>query len=272
MKIFILALDGLDYNLVVKWKMNNLLQTYHGKVDVSDFEQLYGHIYTPAVWAAFLTGKYHPELRRWFTYDNRLLRWIMLKLSAPNIKRMMNLLWRFGITPRVVDKRDLIDKTIFYYALKPVAVNVPVYSEPAEYHYRLRQALLNGGVKQYEIEVWRIHQERVNKTLTALNENPDYDLFMTWFALADLIGHLHIAKRPHKVFEAYSKLDNLAFTLKKLSNADVFLIVSDHGMVPASDGTGDHSNYAFYSSNIELEPKPKKITDYFNIILKLLKS
>lgn len=271
MKIFILALDGLEYNLVTKWRLKNLLQNFHGKVDVSDFKLLYGgHIYTPPVWAAFITGKYHRDLRRWFTYDNRLLKWMMLRLSAENIKRMMNTLWRIGIKPRVVDKRDLKSKTIFDHAKRPVAVNVPLYSEPAEYHHRLRQAYLDGGVMRYEKEVWSIHWERVRETMAALRENPDYDLFMAWFDLADLIGHLHIAKRPMKLLKAYAKLNDLAFQLKKLSNPDVFLIVSDHGMMPVAGGTGDHSDHSFYSSNIKLNQRPRRIIDFFQIILDAL--
>ena len=60
--------------------------------------------------------------------------------------------------------------------------------------------------------------------------------------------------------------------LKKKSDPNIFLIVSDHGMMAISDGTGDHSDYAFYSSDIELIQRPKEIIDYFAFILNSLKS
>ena len=57
------------------------------------------------------------------------------------------------------------------------------------------------GVIKYESEIWLIHNEGVDRTLATLEENSDYDLFVTWFDLADLVGHLHVARRPKKLLK-----------------------------------------------------------------------
>ena len=52
-RIFILALDALEYNLVTKYKLKPLLQRTYGYIDVSYFKR----ILTPTIWVSFITGK-----------------------------------------------------------------------------------------------------------------------------------------------------------------------------------------------------------------------
>jgi len=56
MKVFILGLDGLEYNFVEKWNLRNLKQREYGKLEVPISKR--GWPSSPEVWASFLTGKH----------------------------------------------------------------------------------------------------------------------------------------------------------------------------------------------------------------------
>ena len=63
-RAFILALDGLEYELVVRWNLRQLMQKTFGKYSIPKY---YMHEteegltpYTPIIWVSFLTGK-HPK-------------------------------------------------------------------------------------------------------------------------------------------------------------------------------------------------------------------
>lgn len=69
----------------------------------------------------------------------------------------------------------------------------------------------------------------------------------------------------------YFVLDELAFELQRWVPEDtVFFIVSDHGMEPQPDGTGNHSSYGFYSLNLETDWQPKDVTDFHKKIIEWL--
>jgi len=54
--LYILGLDGLDHDLVLRWKLENLKQKYYGKIAVP-IDPKYHKALTPTVWACFLTGR-----------------------------------------------------------------------------------------------------------------------------------------------------------------------------------------------------------------------
>ena len=56
-KIFILGLDGLEYDFVVRWNLKSLKQKEYGKLEVP-IDKESGVPKSPEVWSAFLTGKY----------------------------------------------------------------------------------------------------------------------------------------------------------------------------------------------------------------------
>lgn len=272
-KVFVLALDGLEYDLVEKWRLRNLMQSKYGKIILSsDYYHKDVHVpYTPIIWASFITGV-PPErhgIKDFFTYGKTLdfirnlpvIRWI---------KGKKKILRKIGMKPRTVEERDLNVKTIFDIIKPSIAVDVPAYNEPAEYFYRRNKALKDRGLKGYEEEIWKIHKERKKKVFENLQK--DWKLFMAYFTIADLMGHLHIAKRLRRLKIAYDELDVLASKLKEALPEDtVFLVISDHGMKPESDGTGSHSSHAFYSLNIETDWEPKDITDFHKKIIDFLK-
>jgi len=267
-RVFILALDGVEYELVVGWKLRNLMQKHYGSVDISEFRRNFGRASTPTLWSSFITGKYL-NIGGWWTYG-KILDWVRVKPPLRWIKHKRKIFWKF-IRPRVVDKRELGCKTIFDHASKSIAVNIPAYNEPTEFHVRLTEAILSKGLDEYEREIWSLHNQRAEETFKKLEEDRDWTLFMTWFDLADLLGHIHIAKRVWALKKGYEHLDELAGNLsRKVGENSIFLIVSDHGMKPMPDGTGDHTNHTFYSLNHAVNWKPKKIVDFHQKILEWL--
>ena len=55
--IYVLGLDGLEYDFVERWNCKNLKQREYGKVQVPINEEV-GLPLSPEVWASFLTGKH----------------------------------------------------------------------------------------------------------------------------------------------------------------------------------------------------------------------
>jgi predicted AlkP superfamily pyrophosphatase or phosphodiesterase len=267
-KFFILALDGLEYDLVRKWKLKNLLQKRHGKIMLSaSYYHINEHVpYTPVVWASFITGL-PPEkhgIKSWWTYGKRLdyirnlpyIRWI---------KSKRKFLMKIGLKPRVPNRNDLNSSTIFDIIKPSIALSVPSYNSPTSLHLKLAEALMK-GLKTFEIEILNVYEQAKRKTFLRLLE--DWQLFMTCFYIADLMGHIHIAKRPLRLRSVYQELNRLTHQIKQqLPPNVIFLIVSDHGMKPEGDGTGNHTNHAFWSLNIETQWKPKNITDFYPKII-----
>jgi predicted AlkP superfamily phosphohydrolase/phosphomutase len=263
-KVFVLALDALEYNLIVNWKMKNLMQKRYGKIKLGlkYYRSKINAPFTPIVWASFITGL-SPErhkIKDLLTYGKKLdyIRKLPV-ISWLHGKR--RILRKFGFNPRTVDERDLETNTLFNKIQPFVAVDVPSWNELRSF-YRLSQAFRR-GLKEYEKEIWKIYEERKQKVFENLSKR--WRLFMAYFQIADLIGHIYFGKKLKKLHEVYKTLDVLAFDIKSLlPNDTIFLIVSDHGMKLSEDGlTGNHSDHAFWSINIKTEWTPRDITDFY---------
>ena len=57
MRVFILGIDGLEYNFVERYRLGNLKQMEYGKTDLSDMEE----ILTPILLGSFITGKFNAK-------------------------------------------------------------------------------------------------------------------------------------------------------------------------------------------------------------------
>ena len=73
--------------------------------------------------------------------------------------------------------------------------------------------------------------------------------------------------RPEFIKQHYYDLDYFVLSLKEVVDSDCFVIVSDHGF---EEDTGLHSKYGFFSSDVSLTPKPRNITDFYQIIKKVV--
>jgi hypothetical protein len=269
LRVLILAFDALEYDLVVKWRLKQLMQMRYGKYEAAKSPR-YGKPHTPSAWMTIITGV-PPEVHGiddWWTYG-RILDWLRTKPPFVWIKNKRRILWKLGLRPRILDKRDIRVKTIFDLTPKSIALFIPGYSEPTIFREKLNDAL-HSGVKEYIKTIWWIHEVRKREFFKRLDK--DWELFMAWFDIADLLGHTCIVKCRLELFKAYLDLVKIVNRAKKMLDDEVFiLIMSDHGMKPMPDGTGDHSDHGFWSINRDWEWfNPVKATDFYPLVKKVL--
>ena len=275
MRIFILALDGLEYTLVEKWQLEHLQQADYG-VYPTIKSQKYKQAYTPKMWSTIITGKTLEQhgVNEWWTYGKLDKLRNVLPLGEKGKYMLMKLLGFLGVKPRL----KVVDCPTMFDAVKPsVALDIPGYNERIEPRIKLNDALMKHGLKAYENTAWKIYAERVNHTFVALTK--PWRLFMTYFSIADTLGHAFISKHINKLKQVYYKLNFLAWKLKTLTEdgSTLFMILSDHGMKPAADGTGVHTDYGYLSMNMQgLLPKQGTVwqilpTQFYAFITSLLK-
>lgn len=271
MNVLILAFDALEYDIVVGMKLKPLMQEYYGRYEAVTSPR-YGKPHTPSAWTTIITGRSPEEhgIDYWWTYG-RFLDWLRTKPPLVWIKNKRRILWKLGLKPRVPDKRDLKFKTIFDLVDRSVALFVPGYNEPVWPHEKLNEAFRK-GLREYVKTIWEIHEWRKRVFFEKLGG--DWELFMAWFDLADLLGHVCITKCRTEFLKAYIELSKIAKKVRDMyRNKDVFiLILSDHGMKPVPDGTGDHSSYGFWSANKKPPFTPRKATDFYKLVEEVLAS
>ena len=273
MKLLILAFDGLEVELVERWRLKALKQMVYGTYEAPRSPH-FKKPYTPSVWATIITGKSQEEhgIDDWWTYGRLLDR---LRYLPPFvwIKNKRRILWKLGLKPRIVDKRDHRVETLFDVIKPSKALFIPTINEPAWIHEEYVEALKH-GLENYISRIWEVHRYRKRVFLQELEKDSEWKLFMVWFDIADLLGHVCISRCRHQFLKAYLDLDMLVKEVKKrLSNDTIMLIVSDHGMKPMPDGTGDHTDRGFWSLSADIPWfRPRKATDFYTYIVKLLSS
>mgnify|MGYP005641178489 CR=1 FL=1 len=104
---------------------------------------------------------------------------------------------------------------------------------------------------------------RKEHILLELEKIRDVDVVFAYMHFPDEMQHL-LFTRPLKIKKFYADLDNYVSILKSRVEASLFLIISDHGF---DLETKNHSMYGFYSSNVPLDPKPQRITDFYDLIV-----
>jgi len=271
MRVLILAFDALEYELVKEWRLKNLMQTRYGKYKAA-ISPRYEEPMTPSAWTTIITGMKPEEhkIEEWWEWGyNRFIEWIRWKPPLVWIKGKRKILWKLGYRPKPYGREKLKGKTIFDLTPKSIALFVPAYSEPADYRINLDSAIKQ-GINTYIKTVWYIHNRRKQKFLENLEK--DWELFMCWFDLADLLGHACITKCRKELWKGYLELARIVGIAKRKLGDDVFiLIISDHGMKPEPDGTGGHSLHGFWSINKDWEWfQPREATDFYGLIKKVL--
>lgn len=225
--MIILALDALDLDLVKRFDCLNLMQKEYGQTDLSEFQLER----TVVLWASFLTGK-NMEAR--------------IPVEGQ---------WDFKLET---------EETFLRFFESIETIDVPAYSLREENHKEERRLLKayfdeKASVEEYDEVVWKNHEENKKLLFPSLGK---FDLVMSYFDLADAIGHLSFGISS-KMKQVYEELENLA---KQVKEEDGFtLIVSDHGM-KAVGRYGDHSRNGFYSLNKTMGLDVPKITDFYQLI------
>jgi hypothetical protein len=275
--VILLALDGLEYNLVVRWHLKNLMQNMYGYIDVSKYYvPEVNEILTPNVWASFLTGS-EPEvhgaklfsLSRFESLEGlrrRLGKVLPYVIREPISKMLRKMRLIVRVDRDFLRRRGLV--TIFDEVKSIVLEDFPVYNPTDTTRDRLLKAVRK-GLREYVEECWRINKERRVKLLSLIDEflNGDYELLGAYFDIADKVGHVYYGRNMLEVMKAYFFLNKLAYEVRTKVHGEAFVvIVSDHGMEP----DGKHSPRAFFSFSHRLGKVPKEITEFKQIILDII--
>jgi len=298
MKVLVLAIDGLEARLVKRWNLKGLMQRDWGTHDVYSTVKDEGKIYTPIVWGAFLLGQ--SPLQEGFTYEDMFkkrmktgygvlypLYVLRIKLIGKRKLGLRKFLIKTGIfnmervrketakIERLPDK--LREKTIIEEA-KKLGYRVwvkefPSFNENKVAQFRAYMGIYFSESLQTRLEhLEKVYSFTLNLYKEAMEALKDNDLILFYSPIIDYANHmLYRPKKLKLMFHLatfYRRINKLVEkTSQRLNDDGVILVVSDHGYDPT---THEHSKYGFWSSSIVLDTKPRSITDFKYIILKLL--
>lgn len=225
--ICIIGLDGLEYTLVRDFDLSNIQQAEFGRTSLDLIKQRTNYPDTISCWSTFLSGK--------LAY--------------------------------ICKSRE---ETIFSLVDSFVELGVPGYMRELDpEHRRLAGVLvktLEGKMAEDEYEkLVKAHTESIlEETLKVISDNPD--LLMTYFPIADLLGHLYF-QNPKKMKETYEYIDDTVTRIVKKVPEAMILMISDHGMKPWFElKRGEHTWYGFYSLNRRLNLDTLGIEDFYEIV------
>ena len=278
-RIIVLGIDGLEYSLVKKWQLKNLMQKAYCKMDLSDYLVKV----TPPIWGSMLTGKIDKEIMKvWIRAaqyvdlksDVKQKWWaktvtIALPYIPPLIKNKIiyRLLEKMGENPFEVTSNYVKEKkipNIFQFFKKPWNNGIPSYGrlDNTPERRKLFEKAVGGDKKKlidYEIKKYNKDKSQLFSAL----DNKKYDIIFWYTPFVDSLGHIYIGK-PLKLMKYYLEINNVVGEVKARDNNSNIYVVSDHGMEEVERGWGMHNNYAFFSSNTG--EKINKPVQFFNLI------
>jgi len=286
MKILILGIDALEYDLVEKWDLKHLKQLEYGKTKVPLIEG-WKEPATVIVWPCFITGKKDPKemgydspilfvkpLEWFFNYFHRPIREFIFrnqyaddisdKETSQKILNVFKILTKKSGFTRPPSKKDIKAKTIFENNnFKSIHLHVPIYDEEMDTLERWKIFdVFDGKMDMPDfIKGYKKEFNKRCKELEFLIDKKNWDLLMMYWFFLDPIQHA-LFKDEMKIMNAYLLVNDFVGKIKeKLSKEDMILIVSDHGQKK-----GIHTNYGFYSSNKKLGLKNPHISDFKEIL------
>jgi len=273
-RVFILGLDGLEYDFVERWNLKPLKQLEYGKIRVPIDEKV-GVPTSPEVWASFLTGRNMFGLRFEGTPPPLAIVWQILHFVRRYVPLSLGLgrkirenvprRWWGGIHTGFPS----LKMETFLDVTKSKKINVPYYNYDNTF-FRIGHQFSQGELplEQAISKLRALYEKRKKQILCEIEELGDADLVFAFMHFPDVLQHFLFIRR-REIRKHYLDLADYVSVVKRKIKNSIFIIVSDHGF---DLKTENHSKHAFYSSNIALEPKPRQITDFYNIILRLIET
>jgi hypothetical protein len=260
MRIVFLGLDGLDYDYAIDWHMSHLLQSQHSRIEVPiDAEK--GAPWSPEVWASFLSGR---RVKREFEMQNK---WKHLLKLLTYLRKKMKRGLGLHLGQRILKVGgyrgfpDLKERS-FLDLVSSTTINAPYY----DYDHKCLSIFhqMNMGNATGEDTRKRLEQlfvERMREIKERIRVATE-ELVFAYMHFPDAIQHFTVFRNKNELLRHYMVLDEFAGDLAENVEADFFIILSDHG----HDMERGHSNYGFYSCNVELEKKPTSIYDFYYFV------
>jgi hypothetical protein len=241
MKMFILALDGMDYDLTVKLNLENVLQEQYGRLEVPINKDVRCPS-SPEVWASFLCAE-HVMI----DFEGRK-NTLALKILK-SLKRLMPFL-SFGIGKKIsgrVKGFPKLERSTWIDNPNVKEIGVPYYSYTNEAFEYMKEF---ADTKDLDLHRKRLYELYLTKSRDIMREvrnlpSGNYDVVFAYLHYPDLFNHAWFTRKD-ELEEFYFEIDEYVSELKSVLENTHFLIISDHGF----DFTkNEHSNFGFISSN-----------------------
>lgn len=264
MKMYVLALDGMDYDMAVDLNLKNVLQKQYGKLKVP-IDKNMGCPMSPEVWASFLCAE-HVKME--FKGKRNLWAFKLLK----SLKRRLPFI-SLGLEKKITGRNQgfkRLNRKTWVDKPNVEEINVPYYSFTNEGFQVLKDFGENRDLKKYRRRVyWQFLKktsEVVSKTEDVLKEGKNIDVVFGYIHYPDGFNHIWFTDMD-RLNKYYVEINEFVGHLKGILEETHLLIISDHGF----DFTKNvHSNFGFISSNkkmkfpksiIELGKRIKKISE-----------
>jgi hypothetical protein len=258
MKMLILALDGMDYDLAVKLNLKNILQEQYGKLEVPINKDI-GCPSSPEVWASFLCAEH---VKKEFIGKNWIFRILIpLKRIFPFVSLGFGKKVNDGLTgfPKL-GRKTWVDN----FDVKEIGV--PYYSYTEEAFEYTRDFSKDNNLELYRERLYNLFLKKSNEVLREVESSTNFNIVFAYLHYPDLFNHAWFTKKD-KLEDFYLEIDEYVGELKNVLGNTHLLIISDHGF----DFTkNEHSNFGFISSNkkmifpksiIELGKQIKRISE-----------
>ncbi|MFA9495223.1 MAG: alkaline phosphatase family protein [Candidatus Bathyarchaeota archaeon] len=279
MRVTIIGIDGLDYDIVEALELRSLQQEVCGKLSIPRecYREIGKGVYspwTPLCWMSIVTGQVPPEELRQEkkkVYSNEGVDWIRRHFGKylGFMRGKRKVLMKYGVelskykmveTPFIRDMNTIFDLTE-----KSIDFNIPSYSEG----YTLRPFGTEAEGMEH-LELFDREDKLVKKFIRSLlNRNADYDLFMAYMRAIDHYGHQKFGTRD--LFNRYKLMDLFIHEIKQRVDG-LLLICSDHGFqkLEGTQTGGRHSDHAFYSLSQSIDVEIDSLLDLYPLVKKAL--
>jgi len=297
LKVLVLAIDGLDYELVNRWNMKTYKQSYYGKSDVRVAVRSGEPLYTPLIWSSFLLGKpsylfglnmekiredrakiLYKKIYPLFKLKKKLFRGkslhirdFLIRIGLADFDSVVKNLSRIEAIPQNAMKYTFVAEAknrgykVFYKDFPTLKESR--YAEMRAIFSKYFTLPFNEKISKLK-EVFDYGSKLLDEVVNAIE---GHDLLLYYTSLIDYAQHMLYKPKNFKyiaaLYSTYKKLANLiAESIPSRSDLCI-LILSDHGFDPINQ---THSDYGFWSMNVKPPKKPKTILDFKDIILELL--
>ena len=282
-KTIVIALDGMDYELIQKFDLEHIVQEETGLIGN---QTGMSETFTSELFASFITGKTHREhgikgLTKWTNQKIGRIESVIEKVPlSEKTERLRKAVWEsinsLEAKNAKYDKEDLECDTIFEDVDNSRAMFVPGYNpspfwvigaglEPVRYGCSLDETVEHYDNREFAYRKRELFRELEND-ITGTR-----DFLMCHFHRPDIYHHLYGDKdagtfNEEKLYSLYKEIDEFVKGVKNKAEEagyERIVFMSDHGL-PTKQS---HNENAFYSSNVEVfgEEKPR-ITDFYKVL------
>lgn len=274
-KVLIIAFDGLDYELIQEYGLENVPQEEFGTIDNTSGVNT---VVTTELFASFITGETWEEhgalglgrhKKDWLNnFENFLNRYRFFKKFS-GLRRSFYEQVPFFEGSRTSFTREDLESTAFFDKVSnSKAIDVPSYS--VGYNVDLMEILDEKGLSHAVEELDRFTEWKRDELFREMEKG--HNLIMAHFHKPDHIHHwFWEVSKMDKVEETYREMDEFADEILEKAEEngfDTVIFMSDHGLPDVEKG--GHNENAFYSCNHELfGDKTPHITDFHDKVLEL---